>query len=79
MTTVNKSCRIGLAECRYNNNCFKPCNTCVSNQLRDEIRCIEQNAYKRSRVDAINECIKIVEETPWKNADMLVEYFKELL
>lgn len=34
--------------------------------------------YKDGYADAIDECIKIIEETTWRDTDMLVESIREL-
>lgn len=37
-----------------------------------------EKGYKDGYNKAIDECIRIIEETPWKDADMLVESIMEL-
>jgi tetrahydromethanopterin S-methyltransferase subunit A len=37
-----------------------------------------RKGYKDGYADAIDECIRIIEETVWKDTDMLVESIREL-
>ena len=37
-----------------------------------------KDGYSDGYAKAIDECIKIIEETVWKNTDMLVESIREL-
>ena len=53
------------------------CRGCSCENRCDFIRCTKE-IEKEIRVKAIDECIRIIEETPWKDTDMLVEELKQL-
>lgn len=53
------------------------CRGCSSENRCDFIRCTKE-IEKEIRAKAIDECIKIIEETVWKDTDMLVESIREL-
>lgn len=46
--------------------------------LQNYIDEMPEVSVKEIRAKAIDECIKIIEETAWKDTDMLVESIKEL-
>lgn len=56
------------------------CNGVAKRQLEilDIILNINGTTYGEIRAKAIDECIRIIEETVWKDTDMLVESIREL-
>lgn len=48
------------------------------NQSEKDRQSSYDSGYQQGGADAIDECIKIAEESCWKDADMLIGYFKEL-
>ena len=52
------------------------CRHCIHNA--EEHFAPKINHEKEIRANAIDECIKIIEETVWKDTDMLVESIREL-
>lgn len=46
--------------------------------LQNYIDEMPEVSEKEIRAKAIDECIRIIEETPWKDTDMLVEELKQL-
>lgn len=52
--------------------------TNISKRDAHEVKSRIADAVKGIRENAIDECIKIIEETVWKDTDMLVESIREL-
>ena len=69
----------------YEADCLKMVQKCGFDVNRTELEkalSYDRNqyvkGYKDGYADAIDECIKIIEETVWRDTDMLVESIREL-